>query len=106
MENILSDFSSIRSVIQRDLSVFILSIIYDKISICLISRTPDCNSVVPENVLDCIETYAIYGMLSYASFDDIVKLKNPSAIPQTAPAHTYCFWILEPISLSARKFHI
>lgn len=55
----------------------------------LISKTPDCNSAVLENVLDW---HAFYGMLSYASFNDIVKLlKNLAAFAQTAPAHAHCF---------------
>lgn len=55
----------------------------------LISKTPDCNSAVLENVLDW---HAFYGMLSYASFNDIVKLlKNLAAFTQTAPAHAHCF---------------
>lgn len=63
----------------------------------LISRSPDCNSAVLENMLDCIETCAFYGVVSYASFDDIAKLlKNPAALPQTAPAHAHCFGYRNP----------
>lgn len=56
----------------------------------LITRIPDCNSTVLENMLDCIETGVFFKW--DASFDDIVKLlKYPAALPQTAPAHAQCF---------------
>lgn len=71
----------------------------------LISRTPDCNCAVLENVLDFTETRVFYETLSRASFDDMVKLlKNPDSSDSSSSCTL--LWILEPILLQARKFHI
>lgn len=40
-----------------------------------------------------------------ASFDDIVKLlKNPAALPQTAPAHAQCFGYWNPFCCRPESF--
>lgn len=56
-------------------------------------------------MLDCIETCAFYGMLSYAGFDDIVNfLKNPAAPPQTASAYARCFGYWNPFCCRPKSF--
>lgn len=68
----------------------------------LISRIPDCNCAVLENMLDCIETGVF---LWDASFDDIVKLlKYPAAVSQTVPSHARCFGYWNPFCCRPESF--
>lgn len=72
----------------------------------LISRTPDCKSAVLENVLDCIETCFLWDAFIYEFWWYSELFEKSSSTSSDSSSSCTLLWILEPILLQAKKFHI